>query len=69
MPLLSPSFISVRYQMENGATYVAAYPVEPDSPDHRFLGLKTNFEKADFEFVKKADKRRNVMLHGLITNS
>lgn len=39
-----------------------AYPVEPDSPSYRFMGFKQTFEKAKFNFIKKAGKRRNVML-------
>jgi hypothetical protein len=51
--------------MENGAKDIEAYPVEPDSPSNRFMGFKTAFEKAGFKFVKKAGKRRSVMLYEL----
>ena len=53
---------AVRYAGENGAAYVEAYPVDPDSPSYRFMGFKPVFEKAGFKFVKMAGKRRNVML-------
>lgn len=54
--------VAIKYAKENGAEYVEAYPVEPDSPSYRFMGFKPTFEKAKFTFVKKAGKRRNVML-------
>ncbi|HLF33174.1 MAG TPA: GNAT family N-acetyltransferase [Cyclobacteriaceae bacterium] len=49
------------YAMKNGARYVEAYPVDPDSPSYRFMGFVHTFEKAGFIFVKKAGTRRNVM--------
>jgi hypothetical protein len=51
-----------KYAKKNGAKYVEAYPVEPDSPSYRFMGFITTFEKTDFSFVKKAGTRRNVMI-------
>lgn len=51
-----------KYAKENGAKYLEAYPVEPDSPSYRFMGFVKSFEKVDFEFVKKAGTRRNVMI-------
>lgn len=50
-----------KYARKNGAKYLEAYPVDPDSPSYRFMGFIQTFEKADFEFVKKAGTRRNVM--------
>ena len=54
-----------KYAKKNGAKYLEAYPVDPDSPSYRFMGFKHTFEKADFEFVKKAGTRRNVMTYKL----
>ncbi|MGA7144718.1 MAG: hypothetical protein WBY47_09470 [Desulfobacterales bacterium] len=51
--------------MESGAKHVVFYPVEPDSPGHRFMGFKTTFEKSGFKFIKITGKRRNVMLYEL----
>ena len=53
---------AIKYAGKNGAEYIEAYPVEHDSPSYRFMGLKPTFEKAGFEFVKKAGSRRNVMI-------
>jgi hypothetical protein len=50
-----------KYAMKNGARYLEAYPVGPDSPSYRFMGFVYTFEKAGFIFVKKAGTRRNVM--------
>ena len=56
---------AVKNAKENGAKYVEAYPVAPDSPSYRFMGFKPMFEKAGFQFVKMAGTRRNVMLREL----
>lgn len=53
------------YARRNGAKYVEAYPVAPDSPSYRYMGFIKTFEKTDFTFVKKAGTRRNVMIHRL----
>lgn len=53
---------AIEHAKENGAKYVEAYPVDPDSPSYRFMGFRPTFEKADFKFIKKAGTRRNVML-------
>jgi GNAT superfamily N-acetyltransferase len=53
------------YAKGNGAKYVEAYPVEPDSPSYRFMGFVKTFEKAGFSFVKKAGTRRHVMIYKL----
>ena len=50
-----------KYAKKNGAKYLEAYPVETDSPSYRFMGFIKTFEKADFNFVKKAGTRRHVM--------
>ena len=57
---------AIQYAKENGARYVEAYPVDPESPSYRFMGFKPMFENAGFQFVKKAGTRRNVMLIELI---
>jgi GNAT superfamily N-acetyltransferase len=49
------------YAKKNGAEYIEAYPVNPDSPSYRFMGFVNTFEKAGFGFVKMAGTRRNVM--------
>lgn len=54
-----------KYAKKNGAKYLEAYPVRPDSPSYRFMGYIHTFEKADFEFVKKAGTRRHVMTYKL----
>jgi len=53
---------AIKYAKENGAEFIEAYPVEPDSPSYRFMGFIHTFEKANFKFIKKAGARRNVML-------
>lgn len=50
-----------RYAKENGANFLEAYPVQPDSPSYRFMGFIDTFEKAGFKFVKMAGSRRHVM--------
>jgi GNAT superfamily N-acetyltransferase len=50
------------YARRNGAKYLEAYPVDPDSPSYRFMGYISSFEKAGFTFIKKAGLRRNVMI-------
>jgi len=56
---------AINYAKNNGAEYVEAYPVEPDSPSYRFMGFIHTFEKANFKFIKMAGTRRNVMLFEL----
>jgi hypothetical protein len=50
------------YAASNGAAYLEAYPVDPDSPSYRFMGFVSTFEKAGFNFVKDAGTRRHVMV-------
>jgi GNAT superfamily N-acetyltransferase len=52
---------AILYAKENGAKYVEAYPVDPDSPSYRFMGFKPTFEKMNFDFKHKAGQRRYVM--------
>ena len=52
---------AIAYAKKNGAKYVEAYPVEPDSPSYRFMGFIKTFEKAGFKFIKMAGTRRHVM--------
>jgi GNAT superfamily N-acetyltransferase len=51
-----------KYARKNGAEYLEAYPVDSDSPSYRFMGLRSTFEKNGFKFVKRAGKRRKVMI-------
>jgi ribosomal protein S18 acetylase RimI-like enzyme len=50
------------YAKSNGAKYLEAYPVEPDSPSYRFMGFIGTFENAGFTKVKMAGSRRHVMI-------
>jgi GNAT superfamily N-acetyltransferase len=50
------------YAKSNGAKYLEAYPVEPDSPSYRFMGFIGTFEKVGFKQVKMAGSRRHVMI-------
>jgi GNAT superfamily N-acetyltransferase len=52
---------AINYAKDNGAKYVEAYPVDPESPSYRFMGFKPVFDKLGFEFVHKAGQRRYVM--------
>lgn len=56
---------AIRYAKDNGAKYIEAYPVAPDSPSYRFMGFVPTFEKAGFQLVKSAGTRRNVMILAL----
>jgi GNAT superfamily N-acetyltransferase len=53
------------YARKNGAEFLEAYPVDSDSPSYRFMGFRSAFEKNGFKFVKKAGKRRRVMISRL----
>jgi GNAT superfamily N-acetyltransferase len=52
---------AIKYAKGNGAKYVEAYPVDPESPSYRFMGFKPIFDKLGFEFKHKAGQRRYVM--------
>lgn len=60
---ITPELIkhAIKYAKDNGAKYVEAYPVDPESPSYRFMGFKPLFEELGFDFKHKAGKRRNVM--------
>lgn len=44
-----------------GASVVEAYPVDPESPSYRFMGVTPTFAGLGFEEVGRAGKRRHVM--------
>jgi GNAT superfamily N-acetyltransferase len=52
---------AILYAKANGAAYVEAYPVDPDSPSYRFMGFKPVFDHLGFDFKHKAGQRRYVM--------
>lgn len=52
---------AIKYAKDNGAKYVEAYPVDPDSPSYRFMGFKPLFDKLGFDFKDMAGQRRYVM--------
>lgn len=52
---------AIKYAKVNGANYVEAYPVDPESPSYRFMGFRPIFDKLGFEFKHKAGQRRYVM--------
>lgn len=56
---------AIKYARDNGAKYVEAYPVDPDSPSYRFMGFKPMFDKLGFDFKHKAGQRRYVMVVAL----
>ncbi|MDH3579316.1 MAG: GNAT family N-acetyltransferase [Hyphomicrobiales bacterium] len=56
---------AIAYARAAGAKTLEAYPVDPDSPSYRFMGIVPHFEKAGFEHAGKAGTRRHVMRLGL----
>jgi GNAT superfamily N-acetyltransferase len=54
---------AIKYAKENGAKYIEAYPVKPESPSYRYMGFINAFEKAGFKFIKMAGTRRHVMIY------
>lgn len=50
-----------------GAAVLEAYPVPPDSPSYRFMGITPVFERLGFERVGTAGKRRTIMRLPLAT--
>ncbi len=54
-----------RYASANNAKVLEAYPVEPDSPSYKFMGLTGSFERAGFYACGRAGKRRVVMRYDL----
>ena len=57
---------AIRWAKENGAHYVEAYPVAPDSPSYRFMGFEPTFVDRGFTPQHKAGSRRTVMLKKLV---
>jgi GNAT superfamily N-acetyltransferase len=52
---------AIKYAKDNGAKFVEAYPVDPDSPSYRFMGFKPMFDKQGFDFKHKVGQRRYEM--------
>ena len=52
---------AIGYARDSGASVVEAYPVDPDSPSYRFMGLKPSFEALGFRSAGMAGTRRHVM--------
>jgi GNAT superfamily N-acetyltransferase len=52
---------AVEHARARGASIVEAYPVDPESPSYRFMGLVPMFEEAGFGEVGRVGKRRHVM--------
>jgi predicted GNAT family acetyltransferase len=52
---------AVDHARTRGTTVVEAYPVDPDSPSYRFMGLVPTFRAAGFREVGRAGRRRHVM--------
>ena len=48
-----------------GARTLEAYPVAPDSPSYRFLGVVPLFREAGFAGAGRAGARRHVMRQAL----
>lgn len=53
------------YARENGAAYLEAFPVEPESPSYRHMGFIKIFNKAGFVYTHMAGTRRHVMIYKL----
>jgi GNAT superfamily N-acetyltransferase len=51
---------AVELARSHGADIVEGYPVDPDSPSYRFMGLRSTFATAGFEEVGRAGSRRYV---------
>ena len=52
---------AVEYARRQGAAVIEAYPVDPDSPSYRFMGLVGTFESMGFRKVGRAGTRRYVV--------
>ena len=52
---------AIGYARDGGARVIEAYPVDPQSPSYRFMGLVGLFEKAGFRRVGRAGTRRHVV--------
>ncbi len=53
------------YARENGAAYLEAFPVEPDSPSYRHMGFIETFNHAGFVHTHRTGTRRHVMIYKL----
>ena len=42
-------------------TVIEGYPVDPDSPSYRFMGVRSVFLAAGFEEIGRVGKRRHAM--------
>ena len=60
---LTAKFIdaALEYAKRGGAAYLEAYPVDPDSPSYRFMGVRPMFQDKGFDYIGAAGKRRHVM--------
>ncbi|MCY4654394.1 MAG: GNAT family N-acetyltransferase [Dehalococcoidia bacterium] len=54
-------YAALDHARKKGAAVVEAYPVDPDSPSYKFMGLVSTFEALGFEEVGRAGTRRHVM--------
>ena len=52
---------AVRVAVSHGATAIEAYPVDPDSPSYRFMGVTSMFRAAGFAELGRVGTRRHVM--------
>ncbi len=52
---------AIETAQRHGAATVEAYPVDPDSPSYRFMGLVETFADAGFTEVARIGTRRHVM--------
>ena len=52
---------ALEHARKNSATIVEAYPVDPDSPSYKFMGLVPTFKSLGFVEVGMAGTRRHVM--------
>lgn len=52
---------AVTYATTHGARTIEAYPVAPDAPSYKFMGVVPMYETAGFVAVGKAGSRRTVM--------
>ena len=57
---------AVAYARTKGASVVEAYPVEPGSPSHRFMGYLPAFQAAGFRQIGVAGKRRHIVRLDLV---
>jgi GNAT superfamily N-acetyltransferase len=53
------------YARENGAAYLEAFPVDPESPSYRHMGFVKTFDKAGFVRTHMVGTRRHAMIYKL----